>query len=53
LDRAQVPESQLAIHFIQIGDDLEAANALRHLDDNLSNKYRIRVSLFSSAFTTE
>ncbi|KAF5334162.1 hypothetical protein D9758_014817 [Tetrapyrgos nigripes] len=42
LERAQIHESQLYIHFIQIGDDSDAANALRHLDDNLSNKYRIR-----------
>jgi len=43
LERAQVPDTQLYIHFVQIGDDADAAISLRHLDDALSNQYGIRV----------
>ncbi|KAK7465007.1 hypothetical protein VKT23_006218 [Stygiomarasmius scandens] len=52
LEHAQVPNTQLYIHFVQIGDDADAAASLRHLDDALSNKYGIRDIVEASADTT-
>ncbi|THU82329.1 hypothetical protein K435DRAFT_691266, partial [Dendrothele bispora CBS 962.96] len=43
LELAQIPLTQLYIHFIQIGDDLEATASLRHLDDALERTYGVRV----------
>lgn len=43
LESAGVPENQLYIHFIQIGDDLAATNALQRLDNALSGQHGIRV----------
>lgn len=48
LESAGVPENQLHIHFIQIGDDQAATNALQRLDNALSGHHRIRV-----CFTTQ
>ncbi|KAE9402990.1 vWA-like protein [Gymnopus androsaceus JB14] len=42
LESAGVPENQLYIHFIQIGDDLAATNALQRLDNALSGQHGIR-----------
>jgi len=54
LDRQQVPLEKFGIQFVQIGTDQDAARALHVLDDELSDRYKIRVRLvheFSHAFT--
>lgn len=54
LDRQQVPLDKFGIQFVQIGTDEDAARALHMLDDELSERYKIRVRLvhgFSYAFT--
>jgi uncharacterized protein YegL len=43
LDAMNVPQCQLGIQFVQIGDDEEATRALKELDDDLSPLYRTRV----------
>jgi hypothetical protein len=53
LDRQQVPLDKFGIQFVQVGTDEEAARALQVLDDDLSDRYRIRVGLihaFSDTF---
>ncbi|KAF9456827.1 hypothetical protein BDZ94DRAFT_1302285 [Collybia nuda] len=42
LDHNNVPLKQFGIQFAQIGDDPEATEALRELDDDLSKTYQIR-----------
>lgn len=42
LDRQQVPLDKFGIQFVQIGTDQEAARALQVLDDELSDRYKIR-----------
>jgi hypothetical protein len=44
LDQSGVPIHQLGVQFAQIGDDEDATEALRELDDDLSDAYGIRVS---------
>ncbi|KAK7455840.1 hypothetical protein VKT23_010876 [Stygiomarasmius scandens] len=41
LEAGNIPEDQLYIHFIQIGDEPGAADALKHLDNALSTKHHI------------
>ncbi|KAG1778067.1 hypothetical protein EV702DRAFT_1186762 [Suillus placidus] len=42
LDRHQVPLHKFSIQFVQIGTDQDAAKALHVLDDDLSDRYKIR-----------
>jgi hypothetical protein len=42
LDRQQVPLEKFGIQFVQIGTDQDAARALHVLDDELSDRYKIR-----------
>ncbi|KAG1774755.1 hypothetical protein EV702DRAFT_484134 [Suillus placidus] len=42
LDRHQVPLHKFGIQFVQIGTDQDAAKALHVLDDDLSDRYKIR-----------
>ncbi|KAG2143471.1 uncharacterized protein EDB93DRAFT_1252074 [Suillus bovinus] len=42
LDRQQVPLDKFGIQFVQIGTDQDAARALHMLDDELSERYKIR-----------
>ena len=46
LDARAFPLSQVGIQFVQIGNDPDAAEALRELDDDLEKVYKIRVSIF-------
>ena len=50
LDRQHVPLDRFGIQFVQIGTDEEAARALRHLDDELSERYKIRVGFVHDIF---
>ena len=43
LDRRNVALRQLGIQFVQIGDDLDATEALKELDDNLGPTHGVRV----------
>lgn len=45
LDRGYFPLSQVGIQFVQVGNDEDATEALRKLDDDLAGKYNIRVSV--------
>lgn len=45
LDRQQVPLEKFGIQFVQIGTDQDAARSLQVLDDELSDRYKIRVRL--------
>jgi hypothetical protein len=47
LDRLRVPLDRFGIQFVQIGTDEEATRALQVLDDELSDRYKIRVGLCS------
>jgi hypothetical protein len=54
LDRQQVPLEKFGIQFVQIGTDQDAARSLQVLDDELSDRYKIRVRFvrdFSHTFT--
>jgi len=42
LDNGHFPLSQVGIQFVQIGDDNDAAEVLKHLDDGLSKAHGIR-----------
>ncbi|KAG2072049.1 hypothetical protein BDR04DRAFT_1097325 [Suillus decipiens] len=42
LDKQQVPLEKFGIQFVQIGTDQDAAKALHMLDDELSDRYKIR-----------
>ncbi|KAG1740160.1 uncharacterized protein EDB91DRAFT_1248481 [Suillus paluster] len=42
LDRQHIPLDKFGIQFVQIGTDQDAARALSVLDDELSERYRIR-----------
>ncbi|KAG1720398.1 hypothetical protein EDB19DRAFT_2029883 [Suillus lakei] len=42
LDRQQVPLEKFGIQFVQIGTDQDAARSLQVLDDELSDRYKIR-----------
>ncbi|KAG2363589.1 hypothetical protein BDR07DRAFT_1483563 [Suillus spraguei] len=42
LDKQQVPLHKFGIQFVQIGTDQDAAKALHMLDDELSDRYKIR-----------
>ncbi|KAG1720665.1 hypothetical protein EDB19DRAFT_1775713, partial [Suillus lakei] len=44
LDRQQVPLEEFGIQFVQIGIDQDPTWALQVLDDELSDRYKIRVS---------
>ena len=44
LDMKNVPLRQLGIQFVQIGDDADAAEALKELDDQLGPDHGVRVS---------
>jgi hypothetical protein len=44
LDVKNVPLRQLGIQFVQIGDDADAAEALKELDDQLGPDHGVRVS---------
>jgi hypothetical protein len=44
LDVRNVPLRQLGIQFVQIGDDADAAEALKELDDQLGPDHGVRVS---------
>jgi hypothetical protein len=43
LDRRNVALRQLGIQFVQIGDDPDATEALKELDDNLGPMHVVRV----------
>ena len=43
LDARQVPVTKLDIQFVQIGDDPDATEALKELDDNLGPAHGVRV----------
>jgi hypothetical protein len=43
LDARQVPLNKLGIQFVQIGDDPDATEALKELDDDLGPTQGIRV----------
>jgi len=43
LDRQHVPLDKFGIQFVQIGTDQDAVRALQVLDDELSERYKIRV----------
>jgi hypothetical protein len=45
LDHSAVPVNQLGIQFAQIGDDLDATEALNELDSGIAAINGIRVSL--------
>jgi len=44
LDVKNIPLRQLGIQFVQIGDDPDATDALKELDDSLGPVHGIRVS---------
>ena len=44
LDVKNIPQRQLGIQFVQIGDDPDATAALKELDDNLGPTHGVRVS---------
>lgn len=50
LDKQRLPLDRFGIQFVQIGTDEEAARALQVLDDELSERYKIRVGIFRSWF---
>jgi hypothetical protein len=50
LDVRNVSLRQFGIQFIQIGDDGDAADALRELDANLGSERGIRVRSYESPF---
>ncbi|KAJ8595015.1 hypothetical protein M405DRAFT_418668 [Rhizopogon salebrosus TDB-379] len=50
LDKQQVPLDKFGIQFVQVGTDEEAARALQVLDDDLSDRYRIRDIVDSTPF---
>ena len=43
LDMSGVPLRQLGIHLVQVGDDVDATNALKDLDDECAGLFGIRV----------
>ena len=43
LDARQVPVHRLGIQFVQIGDDPDATEALKELDDELGPTHGVRV----------
>ena len=52
LDHAAVPQHLFGIQFAQIGDEEDATEALRELDDDLEHEHGIRVgSLLAFAST--
>ena len=51
LDRQRVPLDRFGIQFVQIGTDEEAARALQVLDDELSDRYKIRVGISFRGFS--
>jgi len=44
LDRNQVPANRFGISFVQIGNDPDAAEFLRELDEDISRQHNCRVS---------
>ena len=46
LDVKNVPLRQIGIQFVQIGDDPDATEALKELDDNLGPTHGVRVSSY-------
>jgi hypothetical protein len=44
LDQSGVPARQMGVQFAQIGDDEDATEALRELDEGLAERHGIRVS---------
>jgi hypothetical protein len=50
LDVRNVPLRQLGIQFVQIGDDADAAEALKELDDQLGPDHGVRVSNRTSLY---
>ena len=50
LDHRGVPENQLGIQFVQIGDDPDAAEALNELDSGIAAVNGIRVRIFGLLF---
>jgi hypothetical protein len=50
LDVRNVPLRQFGIQFIQIGDDGDAAEALKELDANLGSERGIRVRSYDLSF---
>lgn len=44
MDVRNVPLRQFGIQFVQIGDDPDAAEALKELDDQLGPDHGVRVS---------
>lgn len=44
LDRNQVPANRFGVSFIQIGDDPDAAEFLREIDEDISRQHNCRVS---------
>ncbi|KAI0322051.1 hypothetical protein OF83DRAFT_1167959 [Amylostereum chailletii] len=50
LDDSGVPSRMLGIQFVQIGDDPNATDALRELDDDLAHKHGIRDMVDTTLF---
>lgn len=44
LDRNQVPSNRFGLSFVQIGNDPDAAEFLRELDEDISHQHNCRVS---------
>jgi len=44
LDRNQVPVHRFGLSFVQIGNDPDAAEFLRELDEDISHQHNCRVS---------
>jgi hypothetical protein len=51
LDRKNVPLHRLGIQFVQIGDDPDATEALKELDEQLGPVHGIRVSNYKKFLT--
>ncbi|OCF43858.1 hypothetical protein I317_02301 [Kwoniella heveanensis CBS 569] len=53
LDKGEYPLSQVGVQFLQIGDDVEAREALQELDDGLSSAHGVRDIVDTVLYTGE
>ncbi|WVF68472.1 hypothetical protein IAT40_003239 [Kwoniella sp. CBS 6097] len=53
LDKGEYPLSQVGVQFLQIGDDIEAREALQELDDGLSSAHGVRDIVDTVLYTGE
>lgn len=51
LDAGRFPTSQVGIQFVQIGDDPDATEALRELDDDLAGRHGCRDIVDTTPFS--